>query len=366
MVCAILFSLLASLQGSSSRATPDQLFREAIAAQQGGNFTTAIRDYQELLQLRPDLVEARVNLGAALAQTGRFDAAITQYLKALPSAPEKDSIRTNLGLAYFKKGDLENAAQQFQTVHQAQPDDVRIAILLGDTDIRLQRPDAALSTLQPLASVNLQNPDFQFVYGSALIKTGKLQDGMGLVEKSAVSENSPDEYMLAGTTALQLNAFEEARQDLNAAARLGPAIPGVWTFDGIANDRTGNATEAEAAFRRALKVKPDDFDANLYLGVMLYKRRAMDESKQYLIQALEIDPKSPMARYENAMWESTSGQYPAAVAILEKLVAEDPKWLEPHVELATLYYKLHRNEDGAKERQIVEQITAQQQREGPR
>jgi hypothetical protein len=42
----------------------------------------------------------------------------------------------------------------------------------------------------------------------------------------------------------------------------------------------------------------------------------------------------------------------------------DPDWLEPHVELATLY-RLHRPDDGAKERQIVDRLTAKQQEQGP-
>ena len=33
--------------------------------------------------------------------------------------------------------------------------------------------------------------------------------------------------------------------------------------------------------------------------------------------------------------------------------------------LATLYYGLHRHEDGAKERQIVDSLTAKQQPQGP-
>ena len=43
----------------------------------------------------------------------------------------------------------------------------------------------------------------------------------------------------------------------------------------------------------------------------------------------------------------------------------DPNWLEPHIELANVYYRLHRPEDGAKEREIVGRLTAQQQTKGP-
>jgi len=63
--------------------------------------------------------------------------------------------------------------------------------------------------------------------------------------------------------------------------------------------------------------------------------------------------------------ESEAGQYQAAADDLEKVVKEDPGWLEPHVELASLYYRLHRTEEGLRERQIVERLSAEQQEKGP-
>jgi Tfp pilus assembly protein PilF len=91
----------------------------------------------------------------------------------------------------------------------------------------------------------------------------------------------------------------------------------------------------------------------------------MSEAKTYLEKALRLNPTDSMARYEVAMMRVTSGEYARAAEELEELVKDDPKWLEPHVELASLYYKLHRPEDGARERRIVERITAEQQAGGP-
>jgi tetratricopeptide (TPR) repeat protein len=185
------------------------------------------------------------------------------------------------------------------------------------------------------------------------------------VEKSAAMTNTAESWMLAGSTLLGLNEFSQARRDLDNAVRLDPNIPGLCTMDGTARDKDGDAAAAESVFRRALEQKPDDFDANLYLGAILYKKRSMDDAKTYLEKALQLNPQATMARYEYAMWESTSGQYEAAAQMLEKLTQDDPNWLEPHVELATLYYRLHRPDDGKRERAIVDKLTAQQQQQGP-
>jgi tetratricopeptide (TPR) repeat protein len=101
------------------------------------------------------------------------------------------------------------------------------------------------------------------------------------------------------------------------------------------------------------------------VGAILYKRRDVDEAKPYLDKAVQLNPTNSMARYEMAMWESTAGKYELAAKDLETIIAADPNWLEPHVELATVYYRLHRPADGAKQREIVAKITAQQQSQGP-
>jgi hypothetical protein len=56
------------------------------------------------------------------------------------------------------------------------------------------------------------------------------------------------------------------------------------------------------------------------------------------------------------------GRLVEAVAILEDLEKSDPRWLEPHVELANVYYKLKRPADGDRERNTVREIEAEQQK----
>ncbi len=367
MFAAVLLIALSAAQAPAQSPTPDQLYDTAVQAQMRGDFPTAIRDYKSLLQARPQMVEALVNLGASLAHVGQFDAAITEYKAALPLLQDKTGVLFNIALAYYKKGDWKDARDQFTPLAQAQPQDVRIAILLGDSLLKLGENAAAVDLLTPLEAANSQNPDFDYVFASALIKVGRLHDGAQRAEKAAEVGNGADAYALAGSTWLQVNENAKARHDLDTALSLNPNLPaGVYTMDGISKDKTGEPQAAEPMFREALKRDPNDFEANLYLGAILYKRRQMDEARPYLDHALKLNPKSSMARYEAAMLKSTAGQLEQATLELEALVKDDPQWLEPHIELASLYYKLHRPADGARERQIVDRITAEQQKEGPK
>jgi tetratricopeptide (TPR) repeat protein len=362
VLISALFGSLAFGQGSAP--DPEQLLKSGIEAQQRGDFETAINDYTKLLELRPHTVEAQVNLGAALVHVGRFDAAIAEYRAALVSTPQKNPILLNLGLAYYKKGDFENAREQFEIVHTAEPNNAQVAILLGDTDLRLGKYAGAVTMLEPLEAASIRNLDFEYVLGSALIKAGKRHEGLSRIEKVAEAGHSADSYMLAGTTLLQMNEFEQARRDLDAAVQLNPRLPGLYSLDGTARDKTGDVDGAEGVFREAMKLNPDDFTANLYLGAILLKKRKLDEAKTYLDHALQLNPGSSMAGYEVAMLKSTSGDYQAAAEQMEKVVKLDPTWLEPHVELASLYYRLHRPTEGKQERQTVEQITEEERKAG--
>jgi len=364
---AALLSLVLLFPGEKfgQETSTDQLLSRAVDEQQKGDFPDAIRDYKAVLAVRPAVLAARVNLGAALAHTGQLDAAIEQYQAALVLAPQLGSVHLDLGLAYSRKGDLPEALEQYEAAHRASPREVRIAILLGDAQARSDKAADAIALLTPLEPANTANPDFEYALGEALIRSGHPRDGAARVEKSAAMTNSADAWMLAGSTLLGLNEFAQARRDLDNAMRLDPSLPGIATLDGTARDKDGDAKAAEPVFREALQHNSNDFDANLYLGAILYQQRNMDEAKKYLDKALELKPESTMARYESAMWKSTSGDYQAAADQLEKLVADDPNWLEPHVELATIYYRLHRPADGARERQIVDKLTAQQQQQGP-
>lgn len=364
---ALLFlsASLASGQQAGQHTDPNVLFRHAVEAQQHGDYRTAIQDYQQLLKSHPEAAEVRANLGAALAHENRFDEAIAQYRLALASSPGNEAIRMNLALAYYKKGDLVSARREFETIRKKEPDDPQLAILLGDSEVRLGHAAEAVAMLAPLEAANAANTDFEYVYGTALIRTGKRLEGATRLEKVAEAVNSADAYLLAGSTLIDLNEFARAEKNLDAALRLNPNLPRVYILAGMAHDMNGDAAGAEPLLREGLKRNPDDFDANLYLGSILYKRRDMAEAKQYLDRALQLKPADPTAAYEMAMWDSTSRQFADAAKILEGLVKSNPDWLQPHIELATVYYRLQRPEDGARERAIVEKLKAQQQKQGP-
>ncbi|HEX8926327.1 MAG TPA: tetratricopeptide repeat protein [Terriglobales bacterium] len=344
----------------------DDLLRRGISAQQQGDMQTAIESYRKALELKPDLAEARANLGAALAAVGDFDGAIAEDSRALSNAPDKAAVRMNLALAYYKKGDWAHAREEFAQVHAARPADLNAAMLLGYSEIKLGQAIDAAKMLRPMEREHESNMDFEYVLALALLSSGDEQQGLPRMETVAHATRSADAYVIAGTARLHKRAFKEARADLDEAIKLDPNFPGAQSLAGQARDALGDTEAAQTAFEAALKQDPRDFTANLYLGAMRLQQRDLDNARPLLAVALEEQPNHPQARYQMAKLNSMTGKYEEAAATLEDLAKADPKWLDLHVELAALYYKLHRPDDGKREREIVQQLEAAQQKQGPR
>src|SRR6185369_8976654 len=245
---------------------------------------------------------------------------------------------------------------------KSDPGNPQITTLLGDCYLQSGDAAQALATVAPVARAFPGNLDVAYVMGSALISTGKLREGVALVERVAKERNNAQAYALAGKTWLKAGDPDKALPDLEQAATLNPALQGIYTLRGVAREGTFNNEGAEADLRKALEADPNDLEALVHLGAILYTKRDLDGAKQYLDRALKIDPSSLFGLYEMALWKSASGQLEGAVKDLETVVRRDPNWTQAHVQLAALYYRLNRPEDGLKERQIVDRLTAEQQK----
>src|SRR6266496_5232853 len=190
----ILLLLLVPL-ACAEEVSVDQLFNTAVREQQKGQYSDAIRDYREIIQRRPDMVEAKVNLGATLADSGQYEDAIAIYKAALPSVSLKKPVLMNIARAYYMKGDLERARQQLAEVHQLYPEDQEVTVRLANVDLEAHAPAESVALLQPLDSGNSQNTDFQYLYGTALIASGHPEQGVPRVEQVARAANRADAYI---------------------------------------------------------------------------------------------------------------------------------------------------------------------------
>jgi len=71
-------------------------------------------------------------------------------------------------------------------------------------------------------------------------------------------------------------------------------------------------------------------------------------------------------RYQQATIQLAENKVEPARLSLESILKEAAKFVEAHVSLATVYYRLKRKTDGDRERAIVQQLNAEAQEKQPK
>ena len=101
-------------------------------------------------------MDARSNLGAALAGTGRYAEAIPEYREALKRRPHDPHIRLNLALGAIQTGPDFGSSGVAGRAAREQPDDRQIMLLLADCWLRQGEDRKVIELLTP---VEKREPD---------------------------------------------------------------------------------------------------------------------------------------------------------------------------------------------------------------
>ena len=361
---ARLAGLVLWIAGSAWSQQPpatEAILRHAVELHQAGNVTAAIPEYRAYLKQNPGNVMARSNLGAALAKAGLYDEAIQEYRKALEAQPNNLPVRLNVGLAYYKASEIGAAATELERVIAQQPANQQAVFLLADCDLRLGDNKKVIDLLSPLEAQLGGDKAFNYMLGTALIRDEQTKRGQLLVDRILREGDSAEARLMMGETKMSVSDFKGALEDFQKAVELNPQLPDVYSYYGMSLAATGDTPAAAVAFRKELDSNPNDYTSNVQLGILLKQDQDYAGAQQCFQRALGVRPRDASVRYQLATLALENGDIEKARVALEKLTQEIPKFVEAHVSLATVYYRLKRKDDGDKQRAIVLQLNAEKQ-----
>jgi len=356
--------LCASYAFAQTPQSPQELLKQAVAAQQAGNLDDAIRGYRNLLEQYPNIALIRSNLGAALAAKGEYANAIAEYERALKTEPNPQ-VRLNLALAHYKAGDIPSTVNTLQQVRKELPSNMQAVTVLADCYLKLGENQNVVDLLTPIQQAHPDDPSFTYLLGTALVRSGQTNKGEVIIDKILRDGDSAQARLLMGTTKLMVRDFSGARDDFQKAVEMNPNLPDVYAYYGLALLTTGDQAGAKTAFQRELATDPNNFDANLRMGVLLRQDEDNDTALKYFDHALQVRPGDPGVRYQIAVVELSKGELDQAQRDLEALVKQSPNFTEAHVSLATVYFREKRKDDGQRERAIVAKLNAAKQADEP-
>lgn len=200
-----------------------KLYNDGHVAMESHNWRKAIEQFKAVLELKPNMMEAHMNLGFSYRMKGDLDNQIHHFSEAARLNPALPDIHHNLGLAYSDARKYTEAADEF-----------RKAIEL----------DSSLK-------------DSYFSLGMALSRTGKYSDAAVQFEKSL--ELSPDwfeAHMNLGTSYLKLGKLNDAVKSFEKAAQLKPRSAEAQYNIGAAYMNMEKIDQAVAFFKKALEIYP--------------------------------------------------------------------------------------------------------------
>ena len=273
---------------------------------QQGDLPAAIRHLERAIALRPDSSQAHYNLGVALWYSGVKERAVTELRESVKLDPAAGASQAFLGMVLRERRDWAGARASLQHAIALLPSSAAVYIDLGITYLRAGQIDHALGQLT--AGLNAPSP------------SPPTPDWGGAVVALREALSAP-----AGAAPQQTDGTAD-RQRAEAHNLLGRLL-----------GRAGaSSNDVSAAFREALRLRPDYAEASNNLGLVLIQAGDDQPGIAALREAVRLDPDYAEAR-ANLGAALTPTDPEAAIRELEKAVALAPGSVTAQFNLATAY-----------------------------
>ena len=242
--------------------------------------------------------------------------------------------------------------------------------LLASCHFNLGEWRKVIDLLSPLELELSRSPALTYLLGVALEEDGREEEGTSLVESALQDTDWPTSRFRSEMRADWLNRlarrggalmengdYPGAARHLERALSLDPRVPSLNATYGKLLRLMNRHDTANQAFLEELKINPDDYDANLYRGIFLFENeQKYEEALARFRRALRARPGDPDARFQMGLVYSSSNRIEEAVRTVKGVVDENPNFLEGHVTLAGLYFRLGREEEAERHRVAAERL----------
>jgi tetratricopeptide (TPR) repeat protein len=328
----VLLILSCSLLRLKPAQSPDaeNLFSQAKAYQEKGQWALAEKSYRLFLRQFPASATGHSNLGIVYAHEQKFEDAAREYAEALKIDPSLSGVHLNLGIAYFQEGKYAASAAALERFLSGDPKNRQGQELLGLCDLELDKYEDAIKMLAPLQAEG--RLDVLLALSAAYVRLRRMHDAEVILGDllSSPQANSAQVHFLMGQTYAGLNNFPQALEEFKAVAALDRDWPNINLLLGATESRLGDFQEAEAALREQLEATPRSFETLFTLGALLNKERRFQEAVPVLLRAHELNSRSGDGEYQlaEAYWKTDSRE--AAWSAVREAVRRDPKNGQAH------------------------------------
>jgi tetratricopeptide (TPR) repeat protein len=266
----------------------------------------ALEHMRRAVELKPDFMEARLNLGAALLDAGKGDEAQGAFEAALAIDSTSAAAHFRLGSILLDHGRPREAAARFEQALVLDPKLASARNSLGVARLREGRADQAIPLFQDSLREGPGNADVEANLGTALLRVGREAEAETHLRAAlALKPDNSAAHTSLGALLARRGNLAEALPHFSAAVEADPSQAEAQNNLGAAMLQLGKTDEALVHLRKAVERNPLHADAQANLAVALLLKGDRAGAVSHLEEALRIEPGHKNAR---AQLDALSGQ----------------------------------------------------------
>ncbi|RKU25961.1 hypothetical protein C6497_14335 [Candidatus Poribacteria bacterium] len=303
-------------------AIKEARYNLGIAYLNDEQYQEAIPEFEAVIQLDPDYIDAHCGLSRAYLELNDLDKAELSTLTALKLNPDypsvkdlSDSITTTHyenGITLLEGKNYQEAATTFQKVIKLDSNFKDTNYYLGRSFLGLRDYAKAVDSLQSSISSNIIYDDIHYLIGNAFVELKQFQDAIQYLDEAILRNPNQIEahYYLArahrefGNLEAATNAaIETQRLDPNyqPVNNLVESIKQTHYNRGISFLKDERFSDAIASLQNVITLDPDYTAAQYNLGIAYLKMENYPRALDNLQKTISLDPRNKEAQHSLAL-----------------------------------------------------------------
>lgn len=319
-----------------------QYSAEAQAAMAAKHYDDAAKDYQKLIQLDPGIGEIYSNLGLAYFQEEKYGRAVSAFQEALNLKPGLLNAKYFLAMSLAEIGQDEKALPALeQGFRDAQNPELKrlLGLHLETAFTGLGHDREAVSVALELTRLYPNDPE-------VLYQTGRLCGNFAFLSMQRLQQVAPESawrHLASGDVFESQGDYALAIREYRRVLALDPSRPGVHYRLGrvlLRSKQQGSQAEALKQFEQELEMDPTNGSAAYEAGEIYRKMGQINKAQRLLENALEHYPNLEEAQVEMGRVLIAGKQPQLAVTHLQKAISLNPEDEVAFFQLAQAYHEL--------------------------
>jgi tetratricopeptide (TPR) repeat protein len=306
-----------------------------VAFAEAGDIDAAMEQFEIVLEIDPNDPDGNYNVGNVLAQRGQLAEARKYYEKALRRRPDEGNIYHAIGVLLVEEGKPEEAIKLYRKALGQKKMGMSYLLHEGRGSIFLQmgRVDEAIAELEIAVKQRASSTAYCNLALAVSVKGQEAQSVEYFKKAIRLDPNNTEAYYNLGNAYLGRGWLGEAAVQYEAAIRARPNYVKAYGNLAVALAGMGQTDEAIETFRRVVVLDPNNPDAYFNLAGALADNGRVDEAILHLRKALELAPQDVAARNNLARLLLLKGQHEQAIAEYEQVLKIDPNNINAQIGL---------------------------------